>query len=328
LDWIWETIKLPVFLVRAHLRNIIDVCEYQENLRAFLEPFVFILRVCLNAVDEQRVSADQFGIRMEMTGIFWLATIVMAVVAFSFVALPLLKSNRKNALLVIAIALPLVAAGLYLNLGSPSLNANDESANRSAARSSIGTGDAANDKLDSVASMVEGLAKRLEENPDDGSSWLLLARSYKHLNRIEEATDAYEKAVALGQFNADLAALGTGEIDEAAPGAQIFGNVRLTAAARAIIKPGDTVFIFAKAVDGPPMPVAVLRRPAADLPVDFLLNDSQSMTADMKLSNFEQVTVTARITRSGDATVALQELEATSGSIRVADNQHLNLIIE
>lgn len=316
-----------MFLVSAHLRNIIDVYEYQENLRAFLEPFVFILRVYLNAVDEQRVSADQFGIRMEMTGIFWLATIVMAVVAFSFVALPLLKSNRKNALLVVAIALPLVAAGLYMNLGSPSLNAN-ESANRSAARSSIGTGDAANDKLDSVASMLEGLAKRLEENPDDGSSWLLLARSYKHLNRVEDATDAYEKAVALGQFNADLAALGTGEIDKTAPGAQIFGNVSVTAAARAIIEPGDTVFIFARAVDGPPMPVAVLRRPAADLPVDFLLNDSQSMTADMKLSNFEQVTVTARITRSGDATVALQELEATSGSIRVADNQHLNLIIE
>jgi hypothetical protein len=48
----------------------------------------------------------------------------------------------------------------------------------------------------------------------------------------------------------------------------------------------------------------------------------------MKLSDLEQVTVTARITRSGDATVALQELEATSGTIRVADNQHLNLIIE
>ena len=76
------------------------------------------------------------------------------------------------------------------------------------------------------------------------------------------------------------------------------------------------------------MPVAVLQRPVSDLPLDFLLNDSQAMSADMKLSNYEQVTVTARISRSGVATEALQGLEAKSEVVVVAENPHLNLIIE
>ena len=257
-----------------------------------------------------------------MTQLFWVATIVMAVVAFGFVALPLLRNNRKNVLLVVAIALPLVAAGLYTTLGSPTANSVGETASQATPPK---------DKLGSVASMVEGLVQRLEEDPNDGGNWLLLARSYKYLNRIEDAVAAYEKAAALGEVDAELAALSEPEISETtttSSDAQIFGNVRIAATALDVVTPTDTVFIFAKAVDGPPMPVAVLRRPVADLPIDFLLNDSQSMTAGMKLSDFEQVIVTARITRSGDATLALQGLEANSGLIRVADNQHLNLIIQ
>jgi hypothetical protein len=48
----------------------------------------------------------------------------------------------------------------------------------------------------------------------------------------------------------------------------------------------------------------------------------------MKLSNFEQVVVTARVSRSGVATDALQDLEAKSEPIVVAENRHLDLLIE
>jgi cytochrome c-type biogenesis protein CcmH len=110
--------------------------------------------------------------------------------------------------------------------------------------------------------------------------------------------------------------------------AQILGNVQLSDKSREIVLPTDTVFIFARAVDGPPMPVAVLQRPASDLPLDFLLNDSQAMSDAAKLSNHEQVTVTARISRSGIATDALKNLEAKSEPVIVAENRRLNLIIE
>jgi hypothetical protein len=52
------------------------------------------------------------------------------------------------------------------------------------------------------------------------------------------------------------------------------------------------------------------------------------MVAGMNLSSFDEVVVTARITRGGDATVALQGLEAKSDTVRIADNRHLNLTIK
>jgi hypothetical protein len=52
------------------------------------------------------------------------------------------------------------------------------------------------------------------------------------------------------------------------------------------------------------------------------------MSADARLSNYEQVVVTARVSRSGTATEALQGLEAESDVITVAENQHLKLTIE
>jgi hypothetical protein len=264
---------------------------------------------------------------MEMSALFWIATIVMAVIAFSFVALPLLKNNQKTALTAIATIVPLLAAGLYLNLGTPDAAHSNTSAGQTQNATSNRSGSTGEEKIGSVASMLGGLVSRLEEHPEDGESWLLLARTYKFLNRADEAVEAYERATALGQFDAELDALRGSDIASLPTGSQIFGIVDLSPDARDIVLPTDTVFIFAKAVSGPPAPIAVLQRPASDLPIDFLLNDSQSMVAGMNLSNFDKVIVTARITRDGDATVALQGLEAKSDTIRIADNRHLNLTI-
>jgi len=273
-------------------------------------------------------SVDHIEVRMEASGLFWIATFVMAVVASGFVAMPLLKANRKATLLTVAIAVPLLAAGLYVRLGSPDVNVATQRSNlpqRPASNAAASTGST---NVGSVASMVESLASRLRDNPDDGGSWLLLARSYKHLNRIDDATDAYERAAALGQFDAELAELGGGVSEAQSTGARIYGNVKLSPDAAGIVQPTDTVFIFAKAVNGPAAPIAVLQRAASELPIDFLLNDSQAMVAGQKLSNFDEVVVTARITRGGGATVALQGLEAKSDTILVAENRHLNLTIE
>ena len=265
---------------------------------------------------------------MEMSEYFWVVTIVMAVVASGFVAMPLLKNKRKAALVSVAIAVPLLAAGLYLQLGSPDANTVTPQSSMPPQPANNAAASTKKTNVGSVASMVEDLANRLRDNPEDGGSWLLLARSYKHLNRIDEAVDAYERAAALGQYDADLAELGGAANDAQSSGVGIYGNVKLSPDALDIVQQTDTVFIFAKAVDGPPAPIAVLQRAASELPIDFLLNDSQSMVAGVKLSDFDEVVVTARITRGGDATVALQGLEAKSGTILIAENRHLNLTIE
>jgi len=60
--------------------------------------------------------------------------------------------------------------------------------------------------IGSVSSLVDGLAKRLHDNPDDAGGWLLLAKSYRHLGHPAEANTAYAKAKQLGQTDADLEA--------------------------------------------------------------------------------------------------------------------------
>ena len=67
------------------------------------------------------------------------------------------------------------------------------------------------------------------------------------------------------------------------------------------VSPTDTLFVFARAAEGPRMPVAILRAQAKDLPLEFTLDDRSSMMG-AKLSEQKSVIVGARISRSGNAT--------------------------
>ncbi|OGS92266.1 MAG: c-type cytochrome biogenesis protein CcmI [Gallionellales bacterium GWA2_60_18] len=87
----------------------------------------------------------------------------------------------------------------------------------------------------------------------------------------------------------------------AAAAAVISGSVALDPALRGKAGPDNAVFIFAHAVNGPRMPLAILRKKVSDLPFEFTLDDSMAMSPDLRLSQFGQVTVGARISMSGDA---------------------------
>lgn len=79
--------------------------------------------------------------------------------------------------------------------------------------------------------------------------------------------------------------------------------------------PETTVFVYAKAAAGPPMPLAVQRITVADLPTRLRLDDSMAMMPAMKLSNFPQVIVGARISPSGQAMPQPGDLEGETGPI-------------
>lgn len=121
---------------------------------------------------------------------------------------------------------------------------------------------------------------------------------------------------SLAEIGASKVATAEPITPKAAAGAGVAGSVRLAPALAEKIRPDDTVYIFARAAEGPRMPVAILRRKASELPINFTLDDSTSMSAELKLSGFSQVVVGARISRSGNATPQSGDLIGQSGPVK------------
>jgi len=158
----------------------------------------------------------------------------------------------------------------------------------------------------------------------------LLAQSYKYLQRMDDARDAYARAVALGQYDESLDALATGNApaETAAAVAEIItGTISLSEEAARRVQPTDRVFIFARGIGETGAPAAVVQMPADAWPIDYRLTDANSMVPGADLSDFEQVVVTVRVTRAGDAKNALQGLEAKSPPVTVGGGEAVDLII-
>lgn len=115
----------------------------------------------------------------------------------------------------------------------------------------------------------------------------------------------------------DAKAATTSTPPSAAVGASagVGGMVKLAPELAAKASPTDTVFIFARAANGPPMPLAVLRKQVRDLPVTFTLDDTMAMMPAMKLSDFPQVVVGARISKSANATPQPGDLQGITAAV-------------
>lgn len=110
-------------------------------------------------------------------------------------------------------------------------------------------------------------------------------------------------------------------------GARVSGTVTLAPTLEGRVSPSDTLFVFARAADGPPMPLAILRKQVKDLPVQFVLDDSMAMTPTMKLSSFPKVIVGARISKSGDAMPRKGDLQGATRPLATGADR-LTIVID
>jgi cytochrome c-type biogenesis protein CcmH len=78
----------------------------------------------------------------------------------------------------------------------------------------------------------------------------------------------------------------------------------------------DTLFVFAKDVAGPPMPVSIVRASSKDLPFTFRLDDSTSPMPSRKLSDVDTVVIVARLSKSGRAMAESGDLEGMSQPVK------------
>lgn len=82
---------------------------------------------------------------------------------------------------------------------------------------------------------------------------------------------------------------------------RISGRVSVAPDLASKVAPTDTVFIYATPVAGSRMPLAIVKITANQLPYDFVLDDTTAMNPSAKLSGMDEVTVRARISKSGNA---------------------------
>ena len=104
--------------------------------------------------------------------------------------------------------------------------------------------------------------------------------------------------------------------------------VDISAELKKQLKPEDAVFVLAKAVTGPVMPLAAVRILASDLPQVVKLNDGQGMIPGMSLSQFEQVKVIARVAKGGQPIAQSGDFEGTLSPVATDDTSVLNLTID
>lgn len=142
---------------------------------------------------------------------------------------------------------------------------------------------------------------------------------------VELAGSRNEQA---NQSAGDTANSAASQSAEDSEGASLTVTVSLADNATADAKPTDSVFIFARASNGPPMPLAVSRHVVSELPITVVLDDSMAMIPAMTLGTFPSVTVGARVSKSGNAIAQPGDWSVELNDVVVADTDELSLIID
>ncbi|VAW92457.1 Cytochrome c heme lyase subunit CcmH [hydrothermal vent metagenome] len=109
--------------------------------------------------------------------------------------------------------------------------------------------------------------------------------------------------------------------------ASIRVTVKLADGNKGKVSPDDFVLVYARAAKGPKMPLAIVRKQVKDLPITVVLDDSMAMQPTMKLSNFTEVTIIARVSKLGQAVPQSGDLQGLFGPVTVKAAEPVTVLI-
>jgi cytochrome c-type biogenesis protein CcmH len=161
---------------------------------------------------------------------------------------------------------------------------------------------------------------------DAAATWRLLQPQLEPGSNVARAV---AEQVAVADARAGGAPPGTASA--AAPASQaavLQVQVALAPALKDKRLPGDVLFVYARADRGPPMPLAVARLDASQLPASVSLTDAMAMTPAMKLSSVKRVFVGARISHSGQPIAQPGDLEGDAGIVDVDGSAPIKISID
>lgn len=213
---------------------------------------------------------------------------------------------------------------------------------------------AENDSMLRNDHMIEGRAQELlkravQLQPDSQRGlWLLGISDFQH-GQFREAAATWRvlqpqlepgskvaQAVAEQIAVADTRAGGAPADASAAapatapPRAALQVRISLAPALKGKVAAGDTLFVYARAENGSPMPLAVTKLDASQLPTSVTLTDAMAMTMTpaIKLSSVPRVFVGARISHSGQPIAQPGDLEGDAGIVAVDSKTPIRISID
>jgi cytochrome c-type biogenesis protein CcmH len=159
------------------------------------------------------------------------------------------------------------------------------------------------------------------------------AATWRQLQPLLDPDSSVAKAVSEQIAIADSRVNGSGKTAPETPAAEatqpsLQVQVTLAPALKDKLAPGDTLFVYARAEHGPPMPLAVARMDAAALPATVTLNDAMGMTPQLKLSSASRGFVGARVSKHGQAIAQPGDLEGDAGVVDVNTHTPIRISID
>jgi cytochrome c-type biogenesis protein CcmH len=144
--------------------------------------------------------------------------------------------------------------------------------------------------------------------------------------RGTESNIAEARALLAGKAPA-LAAAGNSPEVATGSDASITGSIRVSPELVAKVKSGDTLYVYARALTGVSMPLAIVRTRTASFPYAFRLDDAQAMVPELRLSRVSEVALTARLSHGGSATPQSGDLQGTMTPVKVGASD-VELVID